>query len=127
MFDQYNVWKTWGVNLAENRNSPHGIQRAIGVTAIKSMPGAILIVVKLLVVALALTTLLGFISPLFHWAKVLVTVLSTVGTLLSLVAGVMLIHPRSPPYRPLRWQACASHCIQRLQIELTITTRQRKV
>lgn len=78
MFDQYNVWKTWGVNLAENRNSPRGIQRAIGVTAIKTMPGAIFNMVKLLVVALALTTLVGFISPLFHWAKVLVTILSTV-------------------------------------------------
>jgi hypothetical protein len=86
MFDQYNVWKTWGVNLAENRNSPNRIQRAIGVTAIKTMPGVILIMVKLLIAALAVTTLVGFISPLFHWAKVLVTILSTVGVLVTVAS-----------------------------------------
>jgi hypothetical protein len=43
------------------------------------MPGVIFIMVKLLIAALAITTLVGFISPFFHWAKVLVTILSTVG------------------------------------------------
>jgi hypothetical protein len=89
MFDQYNVWKTWGVNLAENRNSDHGIQRAIGVTAITTMPGVIFILVRLLVCALAVTTVVGFISPLFHWAKVLVTILSTVGS----VVPIVLLYP----------------------------------
>ncbi|QDS71150.1 hypothetical protein FKW77_009980 [Venturia effusa] len=89
MFDQYNVWKTWGVNLAETRNSARGIQRAIGVTAIKTMPGAIFITMKLLVVAFALTTLVGIISPFSHWAKVLVTILSTISSLSAFTVASM--------------------------------------
>lgn len=91
LFDQYHVWKTWGVNLAENRDSVKGLQRAIGVTAIKTMPNVIFIWVRILVIALGVTTAVGFVSPIFRWAKILVTIVSTVSSFESLPLPVLVL------------------------------------
>jgi hypothetical protein len=82
LFDQYNLWRVWGVNLAEPRGARNEIERSIGVTAIKTLPKAIFIWFTITVGALAATICLGFASPFSHWVKIMATAFSWVSSTL---------------------------------------------
>lgn len=79
LFDQYRLWKVWGVDLATPRNARNEVDGSIGVTAIKTMPRVILVIFNLAILTLGLTCLVGLSSYfLGRWAVIAAAVFSMV-------------------------------------------------
>jgi hypothetical protein len=79
LFDQYRLWKVWGVDLATPRKAKNEVDKSIGVAAIKTMPRVILVGFNIAILSLGLTVLAGLSSYFFkHWSLIIAAVFSTV-------------------------------------------------
>jgi hypothetical protein len=79
LFDQYRLWKVWGVDLATPRKAKNEVDKSIGVAAIKTMPRVILVGFNIAILGLGLTVLAGLSSYFFkYWSLVIAAVFSTV-------------------------------------------------
>ena len=84
LFDQYRVWKVWGVDLATPKNAKNEVEKSIGVTAVKTIPLTIMGIFTMAVACLCLTILFGFMSYFFSkWGVIIAAVISTVCVILT--------------------------------------------
>ena len=79
LFDQYRLWRVWGVDLAEPRNAKDAVEKSIGVTAIKTMPRTIFVWHGIALGLLAVGAIVGLLSFCNSWVTKLTALLSLVG------------------------------------------------
>lgn len=91
LFDQYRIWKVWGVDLATPRNSKSEVEEKIGVSAIKTMPKVIFVWFCTGLVVLIMTLVLGCAGACSCWVKVTALIFSVVSPTLPFPQGDVLV------------------------------------
>lgn len=90
LFDQYRVWKVWGVDLgAPNKDAEDVIQETIGVEDIKTIPKVIFGWFLASVVFAGLTLVTSAMALCTRWAKGVAVFFSVVGTVCGLVIATL--------------------------------------
>jgi len=90
VFDQYRVWKIWGVDLGEpDREEENKLQETVGVGAIRTMPKVIFGWFLAGTVLSILTLINGLFALCTSWAKRVALFFASVATVSCLVTAVL--------------------------------------
>jgi len=79
LFDQYYLWKVWGVDLGSPSKSDNDVEEFVGVMGIKIMPRVVFVWANITIALLVVTLVVGLISWWFmSWGRIAAAVSSVV-------------------------------------------------